>query len=75
MAVCAEATPPGSTVADRHVSACWLHASGLTAEQRRSLISATEPPRGAAGPEGLDTPRLGHDPDTSPSPATGGEES
>jgi len=75
MAVCAEATPPGSTVADRHVSACWLHVSGLTAAQRRSLNSATEPPRGAAGPNGLGTPRPAHDPGPSPSPATGGEES
>ena len=75
MAICAEATPPGSEVADRHVSACWLHVSGLTAAQRRSLTSATEPPRGTTGPTGLDTPRPGHDPDTPPSPATGGEES
>ncbi len=75
MAVCATDTPPGSQVADRHVSACWLHVSGLTAAQRRSSSAATEPPRGSAGPKGLDTPRPGHDPGPPPSPATGGEES
>ena len=53
MAVCADGTPPGTQVADRHVSACWLHVSGLTAAQRRSLPSATKTPRGTAGPGGL----------------------
>ena len=73
MAVCAEVTPPGTQVADRHVSACWLHVSGLTAAQRRSLASATTTPGGTAAPGGPASP--GHDPDPSPSPATGGEES
>jgi len=73
MAVCAEVTPPGTPVADRHVSACWLHVSGLTAAQRRSLASATTTPGGTAAPGGPASP--GHDPDPSPSPATGGEES
>ncbi len=72
MAVCAEVTPPGSQVADRHVSACWLHVSGLTAAQRRSLTSATTTPGGTGTPGGPASP--GHDPDPSPSPATGGEE-
>jgi peptide/nickel transport system ATP-binding protein len=75
MAVCAADTPPGSQVADRHVSACWLHVSGLTAAQRRSLPSATKTARGTAGSDGSDPPRAGHDPDAPPSPATGGEES
>jgi peptide/nickel transport system ATP-binding protein len=76
MAVCAAATPPGTQVADRHVSACWLHVSGLTAAQRRSLSAATEPSGGVARPNGLDTPRPGEDPGPPPpSPATGGEES
>jgi peptide/nickel transport system ATP-binding protein len=76
MAVCAAATPPGTQVADRHVSACWLHVSGLTAAQRRSLSAATEPSGVIARPNGLDTPRPGEDPGPPPpSPATGGEES
>jgi peptide/nickel transport system ATP-binding protein len=75
MAICAEATPPGSEVADRHVSACWLHVSGLTAAQRQACGAATEPSRAAAGPNGLDMPHPGHDPGLPPSPATGGEES
>ena len=74
MTVCATDTPPGTQVADRHVSACWLHVSGLTAAQRRSLTSATKISRGT-GPDGLGTPQPGHEPDTPPSPATGGEES
>jgi peptide/nickel transport system ATP-binding protein len=72
MTVCAEVTPPGTQVADRHVSACWLHVSGLTAAQRRSLTSATTTPGGTGTPGGPASP--GHDPDPSPSPATGGEE-
>ncbi len=72
MAVCAEVTPPGTPVADRHVSSCWLHVSGLTAAQRRSLTSATTTPGGTGTPGSPASP--GHDPDPSPSPATGGEE-
>jgi peptide/nickel transport system ATP-binding protein len=72
MAVCAEVTPPGTPVADRHVSACWLHVSGLTAAQQRSLTSATTTPGGTGLPGSPASP--GHDPDPSPSPATGGEE-
>jgi peptide/nickel transport system ATP-binding protein len=77
MAVCAAAVPPGTQVADRHVSACWLHVSGLTAGQRRSLSAATEPSGGTAGPNGLVSPGPGDDqvPPPPPSPATGGEES
>jgi peptide/nickel transport system ATP-binding protein len=75
MAVCAATTPPTTQVADRHGSACWLHVSGLTAAQRRSLLSATKTPRGTAGPHGLEMPRPGPDPGPPPSPATGGEES
>ena len=75
MAVCAEVTPPGSQVADQHVSACWLHDSGLTAAQRRSLRATTDPSGAIAGPNGLAGPPPGHHPDPPPSPATGGEES
>ncbi|MGO9216698.1 MAG: ABC transporter ATP-binding protein [Streptosporangiaceae bacterium] len=75
MAICGEATPPGSEVADRHVSACWLHVSGLTAAQRQASGAATRPSRAAAGPNGLDPPHPGDDPGPPPSPATGGEES
>ena len=42
--------PYAVPVADRHVSACWLHVSGLTAAQRRSLASATTTPGGTAAP-------------------------
>jgi peptide/nickel transport system ATP-binding protein len=37
MAVCAQRIPPGSQVASGHLSACWLHAEGLGAEQARPL--------------------------------------
>jgi len=75
MAVCAEAPPPGSQVADRHVSACWLHVSGLTAAQRRPLRATTDPSGVIAGPNGLAGTPPGHQPDPPASPATGGEES
>ena len=75
MAVCAEVTPPGSQVADQHVSACWLHVSDLTAAQRRSLRATTDPSGAIARPNGLAGPPPGHHPDPPPSPATGGEES
>jgi peptide/nickel transport system ATP-binding protein len=41
MAVCAQRTPPDAQVAAGHLSACWLHAEGLDAEQARPL--ATRP--------------------------------
>ncbi len=50
MAICAEATPPGSEVADRHVSACWLHVSGLTAAQRRLQAPQRNRPARPPGP-------------------------
>jgi peptide/nickel transport system ATP-binding protein len=37
MAVCAEQVPPDFQVATGHVSACWLHATGLTGGQSRPL--------------------------------------
>jgi peptide/nickel transport system ATP-binding protein len=37
MAVCAEQVPPESEVSTGHVSACWLHATGLTGGQSRPL--------------------------------------
>jgi peptide/nickel transport system ATP-binding protein len=37
MAICVEEAPPGVPVADGQVSACWLHATGLTAAQRQPL--------------------------------------
>ena len=37
MAVCAERVPPGFEVSAGHVSACWLHATGLTGGQSRPL--------------------------------------
>jgi peptide/nickel transport system ATP-binding protein len=37
MAVCAEQVPPEFEVSTGHVSACWLHATGLTGGQSRSL--------------------------------------
>ncbi len=37
MAVCAERVPPDFQVATGHVSACWLHATGLTGGQSRPL--------------------------------------
>jgi peptide/nickel transport system ATP-binding protein len=37
MAVCAEQVPPVFEVSTGHVSACWLHATGLTGGQSRSL--------------------------------------
>ncbi len=74
MAVCAADAPPGSQVADRHVSACWLHVSSLTAAQRRPLRATTDPSGAIAGPNGLHAPSIGHHPSPPPSPATGGEE-
>jgi|HubBroStandDraft_6_1064221.scaffolds.fasta_scaffold31820_3 peptide/nickel transport system ATP-binding protein len=75
MAVCADVPPPASQVADRHVSACWLHVSGLTAAQRRPLRATTDPSGVIAGPNGLAGTPPGHQPDPPASPATGGEES
>ena len=37
MAVCAERVPPDFEVSTGHVSACWLHATGLTAAESRPL--------------------------------------
>jgi oligopeptide/dipeptide ABC transporter ATP-binding protein len=37
MAICVAAVPPGAQVADSHVSACWLHATGLTTAQSQPL--------------------------------------
>jgi hypothetical protein len=40
MAVCASTAPEPITVRPGHTSACWLHASGLTAAQSRPLTTA-----------------------------------
>jgi len=47
MAVCAEERPTAIEVAPGHSSACWLHATGLTAAQSRPLkeLALTEPAR------------------------------
>ncbi len=37
MAVCAQRVPPAFEVATGHSSACWLHATGLTADQSRPM--------------------------------------
>ena len=37
MAVCAERVPPETEVSTGHTSACWLHATGLTAAESRPL--------------------------------------
>jgi peptide/nickel transport system ATP-binding protein len=47
MAVCADRTPPPAQVAAGHSSACWLHASGLTAAQRQPLNSGPASPADA----------------------------
>jgi peptide/nickel transport system ATP-binding protein len=43
MAVCAEQVPPETEVSTGHVSACWLHATGLTGGQSRPLAGRGEP--------------------------------
>jgi len=40
MAVCADTAPEPIAVRPDHSSACWLHASGLTAAQSRPLTTA-----------------------------------
>ncbi|HUY45719.1 MAG TPA: ABC transporter ATP-binding protein [Streptosporangiaceae bacterium] len=42
MAVCAVSSPPGTELAAGHVSACWLHATGLDAAQAQPLAAADE---------------------------------
>ncbi len=49
MAVCATSTPPGAELGAGHVSACWLHATGLAADQARPL-AAGGPSSPAPGP-------------------------
>jgi peptide/nickel transport system ATP-binding protein len=44
MAVCAETTPPPADVAGGHLSACWLHASGLAPAESRVLRGGDTPP-------------------------------
>jgi peptide/nickel transport system ATP-binding protein len=44
MAVCADATPAPRPVGDDHVSACWLHATDLRADQREPLVTAAAEP-------------------------------
>jgi peptide/nickel transport system ATP-binding protein len=44
MAVCADATPPPAEVAGGHLSACWLHATGLAPAQSRPLRGGDPPP-------------------------------
>ncbi|MEY9854740.1 peptide/nickel transport system ATP-binding protein [Catenulispora sp. GAS73] len=40
MKVCAEQSPVAQPVAEDHVSACWLHVSGLSDDQREPLAAA-----------------------------------
>jgi peptide/nickel transport system ATP-binding protein len=56
MTICAEAAPPRIDVADGHQSACWLHASDLSAAQA-SPIAAAQADRAPAQPpaEGEET--------------------
>jgi peptide/nickel transport system ATP-binding protein len=42
MAVCAERVPPAFEVATGHDSACWLHATGLSAAESRRLPSEAD---------------------------------
>ena len=44
MAVCAQKTPMPRSVGEDHVSACWLHVSGLDDAQREPLAAAAEAP-------------------------------
>ena len=60
MAVCADTAPEPIAVRPDHSSACWLHASGLTAAQSRPL------PPAAAG--------NGRHPDPVPAATDPGEE-
>jgi peptide/nickel transport system ATP-binding protein len=48
MRICAEQVPAAAEVAAGHTSACWLHASDLTAGQR---IPLSQPPDAPATPE------------------------
>jgi peptide/nickel transport system ATP-binding protein len=43
MKVCAQRLPAPLSVGADHVSACWLHASGLDDEQRAPLVAAAAP--------------------------------
>jgi hypothetical protein len=43
MAVCAEQAPPESKISTGHLSACWLHAAGLTGGQSRPLAGRHSP--------------------------------
>jgi peptide/nickel transport system ATP-binding protein len=72
MAVCADATPPPAEVGGGHLSACWLHATGLAPAQSQPLRGGdTQPGQSpGAGPAQPARPA-----DTPASPATeGGEE-
>jgi peptide/nickel transport system ATP-binding protein len=64
MAVCASTTPEPITVRPGHTSACWLHASGLTAAQARPL----------AGTAGAAPAGNGRHPDPVPAATDPGEE-
>jgi hypothetical protein len=44
MAVCAETIPPGVDVAAGHRSACWLHASDLSAAQDAPITPNSSAP-------------------------------
>ncbi|GAA1971920.1 ABC transporter ATP-binding protein [Catenulispora subtropica] len=52
MRVCADALPAPLPVGEDHVSACWLHASGLTGEQREPLAATAERVPAPVGPAG-----------------------
>jgi peptide/nickel transport system ATP-binding protein len=50
MAICAEAAPPGFDVADGHQSACWLHASDLSAAQASPIAGRKAGPASSQAP-------------------------
>jgi peptide/nickel transport system ATP-binding protein len=56
MAVCTQSTPPALPVGDDHVSACRLHATDLTAEQRAPLATGDGSGAGGAGGAGAAGP-------------------
>jgi peptide/nickel transport system ATP-binding protein len=72
MAVCADATPPPAEVGGGHLSACWLHATGLAPAQSRPLRGGDTRPGQSPGAGRVQPARPA---DTPASPATkGGEE-
>ena len=56
MAICADAAPPGLTVADGHVEACWLHAGDLDAAQASPIAARRREARLRPPGQGEETP-------------------